>query len=116
MHANSSSWQHLPAPNETKPLGFQAVFTQAEAEKLKRGLIPVHMEDKWFIYFDGGWLRFHRSWTGAFIYALQLEDMDSAVRVVDSWVSRDPAAYMSDDLEYDRKVLCHLVNTLLSAR
>lgn len=39
----------------------------AEVDRLKRGFVPVQMEHKWFIYFEGDWLRFHRSWTGAFI-------------------------------------------------
>ncbi|WP_223257705.1 hypothetical protein [Pectobacterium peruviense] len=66
MHAQAQDWKRVPAPQQTAPLNFQALFTDAEAEQMRQGIIPKQMEDKWFIYFEDGWLRFHRSWTGFF--------------------------------------------------
>jgi hypothetical protein len=106
---------------QREPLGLVAVFDDAETELLVLGLIPREMEDKWFIYFDGaasrqGWVLFHRSWTGACIYGLQLEGSAGGARVIDSWVSRDCAQYKGSDVDYDRKLLRFLIDALLLRR
>ncbi|WP_409306989.1 hypothetical protein [Pectobacterium sp. B1J-3] len=113
MQAQAHHWKHTPAPQQTAPLHFQALFTDVEAEKMRQGIIPKQMEDKWFVYFEDGWLRFHRSWTGFFIYALKLEGSPAGVRVTDSWVNRDPEQYTSTDLEYDRIMLGYLIDVSL---
>jgi hypothetical protein len=59
-NATAASWNHLPAPSNREDLRFEACFTDDEAERLILGLVPAAMEDKWFVYFDDGWLRFHR--------------------------------------------------------
>lgn len=71
------------------------------------------MEDKWFIYFDAGWLHFHRSWTGAQIYALRLTQTPNAIVVTESWVSRDPQHHKGTDTAYDRRLLAFLIDALL---
>jgi hypothetical protein len=121
--ATRTSWKTLPAPAQREPLEFTAVFTDAEVELLVLGLIPKGMEDKWFVYFERpayrgpayrqGWLLFHRSWTGACIYGLQLEGSPAGARVVDSWVSRDPAQYKGTEVDYDRKLLRFLIDAFL---
>ena len=111
--ARSDSWKHLAQPAEREPLGFEALFTEAEAELLMRGLVPSAMEDKWFIYFEDGWLRFHRSWTGAFIYGLRLERSPADLRVVESWVNRNPDQHKASDTSYDRKLVRFLIDAFL---
>ncbi|AOR65592.1 hypothetical protein [Pectobacterium wasabiae] len=113
MHAQAQHWKHASAPQQTTPLNFQALFTDAEAEKMRQGVIPKQMEDKWFIYFEDGWLRFHRSWTGFFIYAVKLDGSPAGVRVTDSWVNREPEQYASTDLAYDRNMLRYLIDVSL---
>ncbi len=97
----------------TDSLGFLGQFSVEDAENMRRGIVPNSMDDKWFIYFESGWLRFHRSWTGAFIYALQLQDHEGGVRVLGSWVNRDPAQYKPQDLAYDRELVAFLIDALL---
>lgn len=115
--ATAASWKHLPAPERRVPLGYEERFDPwldaATAECLLRGLVPEAMEDKWFIYFDAGWLRFHRSWTGYFIYALRLEADGDGMRVMESWVSRDSEQYQSTDVAWDRVEVRNLVLMLL---
>ena len=48
MHAQAQSWKHAPAPLQTAPLSFQALFTDEEAGHRKQGGIPKQMEGKWF--------------------------------------------------------------------
>jgi hypothetical protein len=71
------------------------------------------MEDKWFIYCEDGWLYLHRSWTGSLIYWIKLDGSSSGVRVVDSWVNRDPEEYKETDIEYDRQMLNFLIRRIL---
>jgi hypothetical protein len=116
--ATRTSSKTLPPPAQREPLEFAAVFNNAETELLVLGLIPKGMDDKWFVYFEGsayrqGWLLFHRSWTGACIYGLQLEGSSAGARVVDSWVSRDPTQYKGTDVDYDRKLLRFLIDAFL---
>ena len=113
MRATSTSWKNLDAPTEREDLGFEGTFTEADAEQLMLGVIPQQMEDKWFIYFADGWLRFHRSWTGAFIYALRLDGSPAGVRVVESWVNRNPQQYAARDAAYDRRLVAFLIDAFL---
>jgi hypothetical protein len=111
--ATGASWKHLPEPSHKEDLRFTAPFTEKEAEQLVLGFVPGQMEDKWFIYFESGWLRFHRSWTGAFIYALRLDGSGSGVRVLESWVNRDTSQYRLNDSEFDRRFVRYLIDVLL---
>jgi hypothetical protein len=111
--ATAESWKHLPPPSSRDDLRFEACFSADETEQLKRGLVPQAMEDKWFIYFEYDWLRFHRSWTGAFTYALRLERSAAVFRVAESWVSRDPQQYHGTDTEYDRRFLRFIIDAFL---
>lgn len=116
MHATGRSWRHLAPPATREALAFDALFADAEAEQMIRGLVPSSMEDKWFVYFEDGWLRFHRSWTGAYIYALRLDGSPAGVRVVESWVNRDPQQYKGTDVAYDRRLLRFIIDALLLQR
>lgn len=107
------SWQTLPPPECREPLGYQALFKDAEADCLIRGLKPEEMEDKWFVYFEDGWLYLHRSWTGALIYWLKLEGSPAGSRVTESWVNRDPGQYAETDIAYDRSMLDFLIRRML---
>jgi hypothetical protein len=78
-----------------------------------QGHIPQDMDDKWFIYFEDGWLYFHRSWTGACVYALRLDGSPSGVRVIDGWVSRNKRQYRSPGIERDREIVLQLIRSRL---
>jgi hypothetical protein len=80
---------------------------------MRQGFIPRAMEDKWFICFEDGWLCFHRSWTGAFIYALRLEHTPDGTRVTQSWVNRNPEQYNAKNTDYDRRLVRYLIERIL---
>jgi hypothetical protein len=111
--AKRSSWKTSPLPERCETLGFTAVFTDAEADTICRGLIPKEMEDKWFVFYEQGWLYFHRSWTGGCVYWVKLDGCPVGVRVIESWVNRNPEQYTETDTEHDRKLLGWLINVLL---
>lgn len=49
------------------------IFSEQEFERIKLGIFPLAMEDKWFVYFESGHLYCHRSWTGICIFDVQIE-------------------------------------------
>jgi hypothetical protein len=109
--ANQDSWEILPLPTNRISLGFAATYDDSEAERMRQGFIPRQMEDKWFIYFKEGWLYFYRSWTGACIFGVQLDSRGG--RVIDSWITADQQQTAGKDLEYYRKLVGFLIDTLL---
>lgn len=109
--ANQDSWEILPLPADRISLGFVATYDDSEAERIRQGFIPQQAEDKWFVYCKEDWLYFHRSWTGACIFGVQLNSQ--GVRVIDSWITADPQQPVGKDLDYNRKLLGCLIDTLL---
>lgn len=87
--ATKSSWSNSPIdiPEKTE---VDLHFTNDQYEKLIRGLIPKQMEDKWFIFYEDGWLNFYRSWTGYGIYRAQLLKEVNGYAIKEFWVERNP--------------------------
>tara|TARA_R110002020_G_scaffold279104_2_gene494495 strand:+ start:5747 stop:6091 length:345 start_codon:yes stop_codon:yes gene_type:complete len=83
---DKTSWETKEIPISRRPLGYSASFSESDAATIMAGHIPKDMDDKWFIYSEGDWIYFVRSWTGFHIYGIRLAD--SGV-VSDSWVSLD---------------------------
>jgi hypothetical protein len=95
-------------------LTVSAVFSEVEGLRIRDGHIPKNMDDMWFVYFEDGWLNFHRSWTGAHIFALRLEISSAGVRVVDAWASRDEAQYRSPGVDLEQNLVVRLIRLLLT--
>jgi hypothetical protein len=64
MQASQTSWKCEPF-NEGVPIPYQAAFDSGQFARLKEGLVPQQMEDKWFIYYEEPYLFLHRSWTAS---------------------------------------------------
>jgi hypothetical protein len=111
--ATKADWKTLEQPTVREPLKYHHTFSARDADTLRRGLIPREMEDKWFVYYRDGWVYLHRSWTGALIYWLKLDESPAGARVVESFVSRDPAQYEETDISYDRSLLDFLLRGLI---
>jgi hypothetical protein len=54
--ATRNSWKTEPIPELKTRLQLECNFSLEEFQRLKLGLIPEQMEDKWFIYLEGDWL------------------------------------------------------------
>jgi len=69
------------------------------------------MEDKWFIYFENGWLYFHRSWTGFGIYKAQLkkEPDGNGNSISEFWVERNQKKYINKDDHKDIQTFSLLI-------
>jgi hypothetical protein len=69
--ASPTSWEREPFTSGVS-IPYKAVFSEKQFARLKIGLVPKRMEDKWFIYYEEPHLFLHRSWTGQPVYCLAL--------------------------------------------
>lgn len=111
--ASRTSWQASPMPAEKSRLSFERSFTQEEFQLISKGVIPVEMEDKWFVFLENDSLYFHRSWTGTCIYEIHLTHRGEEYVVTNAWVNRNSEQYGSDDDTYDALLLGFLIDNFL---
>lgn len=101
-------WKRCELPAQTEQFILERALTAEELRLIRQGLLPLEMEDKWFIYCEGDILFIHRSWTGHCIYRVALSQ-GGALKVA---VNRDPAQYRETDIECDKIQLNILLNRL----
>ena len=71
--ATQNDWKTTDMPEARANLKVERAFSSEEMERIKYGLIPEEMEDKWVIYYEDDRLYLHRSWTGYRIYAVEFQ-------------------------------------------
>jgi hypothetical protein len=113
MKATRRLWQTKEMPQKRNLLEFTRHFSQAEFDLLSLGELPQKMEDRWFIFLEGSWLFFHRSWSGACIFQLRLRPDQHGYGVAEAWVNRDTQQYNSGGPANEIELLSMLVSKLL---
>ncbi len=108
--AIKESWKNYPIDNP-KTIKLKLIFNEEQFLKIQNGLIPVEMEDKWFIYYEDGWLYFHRSWTGFGLYKAQLLQKDNFYVISEFYAERNKEKYINDDDNQDINSLLLLICT-----
>jgi hypothetical protein len=115
--ATRTAWQNQPMPEVKTRLPLGGQFTPDEQRRIAHGLVPEEMEDKWFIFYEDGWLHLHRSWTGLCVYVVKLRPTaDGGSELEEAWVNRDPAQYKETDQARDAAMLAYLIERLLLGR
>ncbi|MEI9895594.1 MAG: hypothetical protein WDN28_17315 [Chthoniobacter sp.] len=112
-NAKRENWKTLPLPEIRVDLGFTDAYTGGEFGRMRKGVIPREMEDKWFVFYEEPWLYFHRSWTGACIYGVRFQESENRVSTIESWVNRDTNQYKETRTDYDRALLKFLIDAFL---
>jgi hypothetical protein len=112
MKATSSSWKRVPFGDVT-PLSYTASFDEQQLARLKEGLVPEAMEDKWFVYYEDPHLFFHRSWTGQPVYRITLTPEGAGARAIQAHWSKDLASADHADPEYQSRLLDFLISNLM---
>jgi hypothetical protein len=108
------SWKTTLMPKERARLRLEKAFMVRQFNSLRKGLVPQEMEDKWFIFYEKGWLYFHRSWRpGLCIYQVKLTEVTGRYKVTEAWVNRDKRQYKNTDDEHDVRLLSYLIDRLL---
>ncbi len=116
IRATAVSRNIKPMPQLQKEVGVDGVYSATEFDQISLGFIPRDMDDKWFIYWENGWLSFHRSWTGNCVYQLEIVPDGDGYRAVRAVFNRDPEQYRGSDGGYDVSVISFLIDQVLLHR
>ena len=111
--AAASSWKTKPMPAAHKELPLSGTYSTEEYEKMSYGFLPKGQDDRWFIYMEGNWLYFHRSWTGTCVFQMQFVPKGDHYQAVKAIANRDSEQYRSTNDQQDVKLLSFLVDNLL---
>lgn len=95
--AQPGDWQATPFPGPTGPISLRRRFTADELRRLRRGLVPEAMEDRWFIVWADDALWFHRSWTGHCVFRVRFAADGDGFVVAEVIVNREPAQFHGSD-------------------
>lgn len=109
MAATRESWKTLPQPTEKEHFALTLSISEDALERMMHGVIPEDMSDRWFVFFESGWLYFHRSWTGSCVFGIEIQRSATGAAPGDCWVSRNEAEYTSTDIDRDRDTLTALI-------
>jgi ADP-ribosylglycohydrolase/8-oxo-dGTP pyrophosphatase MutT (NUDIX family) len=119
--ARREDWKTRPMPARRAAISIPAntgrSFSEAEMARLRCGLLPAEMEDKWFACFEDGVLNLHRSWTGNFIYRVAFVQSAAGWRVPALEVNLHPRQHKLTDAAGDAGVarMFALLDGILSA-
>lgn len=90
--ASKNKMNTSPMTNPKK-LDVSIFLNNEQLQKLKLGLIPNEMEDKWFAYFNCEYIHFHRSWTGYEIFKAKVNTTDKGCQINEFWVEQNLDKY-----------------------
>ncbi|MGE6331636.1 hypothetical protein [Stenotrophomonas sp. NPDC077659] len=110
--ATAAAWKTEPLPDCHVTLALDFHLDAAEAACAGKGLIPLDMEDKWFLYYAGQTLHLHRSWTGFCIAQVHFVTEGDGLRATCAWVNRDPGQYASTDDAADIALIERMVRSM----
>ena len=66
--AESSDWQRRNLDDPVEVFRVDWTYEAQDMERMRWGLVPQSMEDKWFVYAEENRLTFVRSWSGEFSF------------------------------------------------
>lgn len=95
--ATAADWKNKPLPARHIALKLDVDLDAAESACVRRGLLPLEMEDKWFLYYEGNTLYMHRSWTGVCIARVHFVPEGDRLHAVSAEINRDPEQYAGTD-------------------
>lgn len=114
--AKPTDFRTEPLPDRRTVIPMSRLFSQQETIRIRKGLVPQQMEDKWFIYWENDNLYFHRSWTGICIYVAHFATNTAGCKLKQVEVNRDPEQYNETSEELDARMISYLVDVLLLHR
>jgi hypothetical protein len=111
--AKQTDWKIEALPSKRTIIHLERTFSPQEMKRIRRGLVPKQMEDKWFIYWKDETLFFHRSWTGFCIYVVRFTTECDSCRMIEADVNRDPEQYKEASNERDAEMISYIMDVLL---
>jgi hypothetical protein len=114
--AKQQHWNTKALPSKYTTIDLNRRFSAIEMRKMRRGLVPEQMEDKWFIFWERDALYFHRSWTGHCIYVVRFVNEGDSCVMIEADVNRDPEQWTENSAERDAEMISYLIDVLLLHR
>ena len=111
--AKRDDWKTSPLPDARATVRLDRGFTDEEMSRIRVGLVPDQMEDKWFVYWEKDLLYFHRSWSGVCIYVVHFHVDEHGYRMIQADVNRDPDQYAQTSDAFDARLISYLIDVLL---
>lgn len=96
---NRDHWLSIVQPlgKERVEIAYQRSFTAAEVDKLRAGLWPQSMDDRWVVFLGPTSLDLWRSWTGHCIYSLPIQVAGDGIVVGPLTVNDNHQQYQRPD-------------------
>lgn len=114
--ARKTDWQTKDPPSTVCTIPLNRTFPPQEMERIRMGLVPEQMEDKWFIYWQDDTLFFHRSWTGICAFVVRFVAEGDAHRMIEADVNRGPIQHGEPSDVRDAMMISYLIDVLLLER
>ncbi len=99
--ATRDDFRITPMPESHVDIAVDCLLPAAAMDRIRLGVVPDAMEDKWFVYWEDGHLYFHRSWTGFCVYVARIVEDAGDWRVTSIRANREPGQYSCDDDDED---------------
>lgn len=99
------------APHSIPPPERQ--WSDTEWNRIAAGLVPLDMDDRWFVYVEDHTLYVHRSWTGFGIFEARFQRTSSAWFMASAFVSGDPEQYRRSSDAYESLFLLTVIDHLV---
>lgn len=113
--ATSKDWKTKPLPKKRSLIPADRQFTSGEMDRIKRGFIPMAMEEKWFVFFKRNRLYFHRSWTGYCVFVAHFKRRQDGYVLHLIEANRNRRQYTAQDDAYDAKLVSNIIDNFLLA-
>ncbi len=84
-----TDWMTLTMRGPTEWVPLHIPVEEQAFELIRLGLLPLQMEDKWFIFFEDPVLHLHRSWTGYETFRILVSPSPEGRCIQGVLVSRD---------------------------
>ena len=114
--AKKSDFPHTKSMSDkNKTVELNVGYSDKQMKKIKFGMVPRDMDDRWFIYYaeDEETLYLHRSWSGLCVYMVKFKKVGSGFAAVNAVVNEDPEEYKCADNAEEKSRCLDLIDTLL---
>jgi hypothetical protein len=106
-------WKLCEMPKSHATIRVNRRFSEREINKIKMGLRPESMDEKWFIFYERDRLYIHRSWTGYCIYFVRFGKQGQDHFVYEIQVNRNPKQYGVNEDSYDAQMAFWVIDFIL---
>lgn len=113
MPVTRADWKTSPLPEQRTRLEISRALLETQMERLRQGLKPESMDDRWFVFYEQYRLYLHRSWTGYCVYIAYFRSEKGLWFLTHADANRDPAQYTQTDDATDARALAGLISGLL---